>query len=594
MNKRRTVVNGVLVVAIAAASVGSWAIVNRGTSAAAQTATVVAAQKGIVLSSVSGTGNVLAPVQATVNFDSAVSSATVTAISAKVGDVVTKGQALATVDDSNVQAALAQAQAQVATAQAALDKLTAPVTAAVQAQNDAQLTQSRVAVQSAQANLANAKTALGTDSDLQDANIAQAQDAVNSAQAKANQDVANQQANLDAAQASLDGDNAKLVTTQATLTSAQGTPGQAAAQAAVDQATANVAKDQIALTTAKNQLASLQLSSTQSVANADNAVTNAQNQQASKLAVDQQAIDNASRQLTSQNAAFANTVAGIDAKTSAPTDTDLAQPRAQLLTAQNALTTAQKNVTSATLIASIAGTVTAITGQVGSTASGSSSGSSGSSSGASASAGGSGSSSSSSSSAFLTIIDFSHLQVKVGFSESDATRLVLGQAATITFDSITGSSFTGKLTSIDQTATTVSNVVTFYTLVDIDTAANTNKIKPGMTANVVVTVEHADGVVFLPAAAVTARGNTATVNVQTGAKTSDTTAKQITIGLRGDQSIEIKTGLNAGDKVVVVRQASATGVGTTGGRGGAGLGGGVAIPGAGAGGPPAGAPRPGG
>ena len=585
MNKRRTIVNGVLVLAIGAAGVGSWAIVNRGTSAAAQTATVVAAQKGIVLSSVSGTGNVLAPVQATVNVDSAVSSATVTAISAKLGDVVAKGQALATVDDSNVQAALAQAQAQVATAQAALDKLTAPVTADVQAQNDAQLTQSKVAVQSAQANLANAKTALGTDSDLQDANIAQAQDAVNSAQAKANQDLANQQANLDAAQATLDGDNAKLVTSQATLAGAQGTPGQAVAQAAVDQATANVAKDQSALIAAKNQLASLQLSSAQSVANANNAVANAQNQQASKLSADQQAIDNATRQLTSQNAAYANTVAGIDAKTSAPTDTDLAQPKAQLLTAQNALTTAQKNLASATLKAPIAGTVTAITGQVGSAASGSSSGSSG-------SAGGSGSSSSSSSSAFLTIIDFSHLQVKVGFSESDATRVVLGQGATITFDSITGSSFTGKLTSIDQTATTVSNVVTFYTLIDIDTAANTNKIKPGMTANVVVTVEHADGVVFLPTAAVTARGNSATVNVQTGAKTSDTTAKQITIGLRGDQSIEIKTGLNVGDKVVVVRQASATGVGTTGGRAGTGAGvGGVAIPGGG--GPPAGA-RPGG
>ena len=593
MNKRRTIVNGVLVLAIGAAGVGSWAIVNRGTSAAAQTATVVTAQKGIVLSSVSGTGNVLAPMQAIVNFDSAVSPATVTAISARLGDVVTKGQALATVDDANVQAALAQAQAQVATAQAALDKLTAPVTADVQAQNDAQMTQAKVAVQSAQANLANAKTALGTDSDLQDANIAQAQDAVNSTQAKANQDVANQQANLDAAQATLDGDNAKLAAAQTALVGAQGTPGQAAAQAAADQATANVAKDQSALTAAKNQLASLLLSSAQSVANANNAVANAQNQQASKLSADQQAIDNATRQLTSQNAAYANTVAGIDARTSAPTDTDLAQPKAQLLTAQNALTTAQKNVASATLKAPIAGTVTAITGQVGSAASGTSSGSSGSSSGASGSAGASGSSSSSSSSsAFLTIIDFSHLQVKVGFSESDATRLVLGQAATITFDSITGSSFTGKLTSIDQTATTVSNVVTFYTLIDIDTATNTDKIKPGMTANVVVTVEHADGVVFLPAAAVTARGNTATVNVQTGAKTSDTTAKQITIGLRGDQSIEIKTGLNAGDKVVVLRQASATGVGTTGGRGG--LGGGVAIPGAGAGGPPAGAPRPGG
>jgi membrane fusion protein, macrolide-specific efflux system len=414
---------------------------------------------------------------------------------------------------------------------------------------------------------------------------------VNAAQAKADQDVANQQSNVDAAQSTFDTDNAKLTAAQAALAAAQGTPGQATAQAAADQATATVAKDQAALTAAKNQLASLRLSSQQSVTNANNAVTTAQNQRDSKLAADQQAIDNANRQLTSQNAAYANTVAGIDAKTAAPTDIDLAQPKAQLLSAQNALATAQKNVASATLKAPIDGTITVLNGQVGSAAS--------SSAGSSGSSGASGSSSSSSStSAFLTIVDFSHLQVKVGFSESDATRLVLGQAAAITFDSITGASFTGKLTSIDQTATTVSNVVTFYTLIDIDASAANAKIKPGMTANVVVTVEHADDVVFLPTAAVTARGNSATVNVQTGPKVTDTAPKQITIGLRGDQAIEIKSGLAAGDKVVVVRQASTTGVGTNGGRvggtGTVGAGGGVVVPGGGGPPPGAGGARPGG
>ena len=59
-----------------------------------------------------------------------------------------------------------------------------------------------------------------------------------------------------------------------------------------------------------------------------------------------------------------------------------------------------------------------------------------------------------------------------------------------------------------------------------------------------VLADHRDGVVSLPTSAVSTRGTTATVTVR--AKTGKETQVPITIGLRGDSSVEITSGLNAG------------------------------------------------
>ncbi len=87
-------------------------------------------------------------------------------------------------------------------------------------------------------------------------------------------------------------------------------------------------------------------------------------------------------------------------------------------------------------------------------------------------------------------------------------------------------------------------------------------VKPGMTATVQVVVEHADGVVSLPTSAVTAGGTTVTVKVEVGTDPKKTTPTQITLGLRGDSSIEIVSGLAAGRNVVVTCQTTTTGTGT--------------------------------
>ena len=476
MNTRRVLINSVLGLGIVGAGVASWVVVAHKKTAVTQTSTVVTASKANVLSSVTGTGNVLVPSQIDVSFDSAVASNKVLEVLVNVGDKVTVGQALAGVDDTAVQQTLVTAQAQLAQAQTALDG-----------------------------------------------------------------------------------------------------------------ATATVAKDTTALSSARNQLASLQLSTAQSVTNAQNALGNAQRSRDSKVAADQNAIDQAKRQLTAAQASYSSTVASLAVKEKAPTDSDLASQKVALLNAQNSVTTAQKNIDNTILKAPIAGTVVTLNGKVGFAAS--SSGTSSAGSGSSGAGGtGSSSSSSSSSSGFLTLTDLSAMQVKVGFSESDATSVTAGLGATVTFDSLPNVALTGKVAQSDLTATTVSNVVTYYSYITLDAAAGLTSVKPGMTASVQLVVNHADGVVTLPASAVTARGTTATVNVMKGTDTKVTTPTPITIGLKGDSTIEVKSGLAAGDKVVVVRQ-STTGVGTTGTRTGTGtgtLGGGTGVVPGGAGGGPRG------
>ncbi|MDQ1422835.1 MAG: hypothetical protein QOD72_333, partial [Acidimicrobiaceae bacterium] len=554
------------------------------------------AKIGNVLSSVSGTGNVIAPSSESVSFDSSVSSNKVTQILVKVGDTVTAGQPLATVDDTTTAAALASAQAQLASAQAAVDKAQNPVTPDVIAQDQAAATQASAAVQNAQAAVANAENALASDTSQLNAALQQAQVAYNDAQAKNAQDTTNAQTAVTQAQAQVQTDNAAVAAAQTALGAAQAqltslsndqaactanaanpnyTPAdgipcaqvaglltsaqQAAttAQSALASAQSAASKDAQALQSAQNAQASLVASTKQSEDQATNAVASAQNNLDVKLPADQVAIDTANRNVTTTQASQTATLASNAEKEKAPTADDLAGVQAGLVNAQNALATAQRNEADTTLTAPGAGTIAASTAQLGAAAgSGSASSSTASSSSTSAS-------SSSSAAGLFTLTDLTSLQVKVGLSESDATNVKVGQAATITFASLAGVSATGKVTQVDLTATTVSNVVTYYAYVSIDPSAALAPVKPGMTATVQVVVNHADNVVYLPTSAVTARGTTATVNVEVGNDPSKTTATQITLGLRGDSSIEVRSGLKAGDNVVVARAASTAGTTAT-------------------------------
>jgi macrolide-specific efflux system membrane fusion protein len=231
-------------------------------------------------------------------------------------------------------------------------------------------------------------------------------------------------------------------------------------------------------------------------------------------------------------------------------------------TAQSAVTTAQTNVAGATLTAPSDGTITAVNGKLGQVVSSSSS-SATSSTGSANASGASATASSSSSSAFISMTDLSKLEVKVGFSEADAVKVVAGQSVAVTFDSLTGVRLTGTVRAVDVTSTTVSNVVTYYAYLTLTGIPASQPVKPGMTASTTITVSKVDNALMLPSSAVASRGTSASVQVAVNGDVKQTKAVQVTIGLRGDTYVEIQSGLAEGDKVVVTRAAGATATGAT-------------------------------
>ena len=93
----------------------------------------------------------------------------------------------------------------------------------------------------------------------------------------------------------------------------------------------------------------------------------------------------------------------------------------------------------------------------------------------------------------------------------------------------------------------------------------------GMTASVAVTVASADNVLEVPSAVVTTAGRLSTVTVEKNGKQS---VQTVSVGLVGDTTTQITSGLTAGEVVVeptATVSNSTTGTGTTGRTGTAGI-----------------------
>jgi membrane fusion protein, macrolide-specific efflux system len=547
-SKKSKLVNGVLALGVAGIGFGGWKAVHSTEKKVSTSSTVVEAKKGIVLVSVTGTGNIVAPGQTDVSFDSATAANQVTEILVKTGDQVKKGQPLARVNTTTLKTALDTATAQLAVAQANYDKVQGGLSAADKASLDAQTLQSKNGVSTAQTAYDNAVTTASQNVGLTAEAVSQAEENLANAKAQAERDVANGQSQVDQAQAALD-----------TATTAKG-----AAQALYDTSPTVPNTDALtkaqnawttasnAVTTSSNNIESTKLKAAQSVTTSTNQLTTARNNQSNGAVKDRQAIDSAARQLESAKASYNATVAANQVKLAGATAADSAQQELAISNAKNQLATAQKNFDNATLVAPIDGTVASLTGKVGVNA------------GSGSSSGGNGAAAASSS-AFLTITDLINLEVKSSFSEADANKLKVGQGVAITLDAISGTTLTGKIRQVDLAPVTANNVVSYPVYVTLDPIPPAAPVRPGMTASLAVTVQKADGVVLLPTTAVSSRGTNATVQVMKGTDPKVTEPVQVTIGLRGDTEVEITNGLAAGDKVVVTRQAAtATRGGTTG------------------------------
>ncbi len=243
---------------------------------------------------------------------------------------------------------------------------------------------------------------------------------------------------------------------------------------------------------------------------------------------------------------YKSAVANYNITVSGINDTAMRTAQAQLDSSQIALQQAQANLDKAKIVAPFDGVVSAVNFNVGDSTGGNA---------ASASASGTSSSGTgaSGSSPAVNIVNLSNLQVNVTVAEVDLPKIKVGETTQVTFDALPGKTYNATVKEIGPAGTVTQGVVNYPVTVALTDADQS--VKPGMTANLNIIVAQQDNALIVPTRAVRNQGNQKVVTVLYKGQTIQ---DPVTTGLSNDQSIQITSGLNEGD-VVVLNQAQSQG-----------------------------------
>lgn len=561
MNKSRLRILSInLVILIAIAAVGYWGYSTLHPKAAAAALSTVTVSRGDVSSTVSSSGTVISPSDIAV---APTTSGTLAKLNAKVGQSVHAGQVLAQIDATSLKSAVAQAESSLVQAQANLAAVettaaTTATTTSIQLSNDQQ------AVTTAQNNVAYQQTLINASQATDNQTVATALAKLNYDKNLAAQNVAIYQSSVDTAKNSLT--NAQL-----TYNDYEGLYGPAGITltfcGSINTINANcttLVQDNNAVVNAQTSYNNALVTQQQNLAK--DAQTIATDQQSYNDALSNAALNekkNAQTLASAQQSVVTaqNALALYQAQNSTSTTaTTRAVDEAQVTVAQANLTVAKKNLAGATVVAPVSGKVASISNTlVGATISPNTTPTNG----------------STSATGFIVLTDVGGLQVTAGFSESDVAKIAVGQDASIAFTALPNETGTAKVSSVALLPTTASGATTYT--VTFQLVGKVTGLKPGMTATATVIVADSPNAISVTARAVTTRGNSSTVNVVTTVNGKQVeTPTNVLVGIVGDSSDEILSGLKVGEQVAlpaaVSSASSLTGVPST--LGGAGLGGG--------------------
>ena len=205
---------------------------------------------------------------------------------------------------------------------------------------------------------------------------------------------------------------------------------------------------------------------------------------------------------------------------------------ANVANAQLSLEVANKALEGTKLIAPKSGVVAAVGGKIGDQVTANSVGNSG-------------------STGWIVITSAAELQVKVNYAEADATKLNIGAPVNVTFDALPNVQVSGKLISLSPTPSSTGSVTAYGATISMNRVPN--QVKVGMTAQASVILQGVSNVVVINSSAVTTTGSGSTVTVVTSAGKPDEKQeiRNVTIGIKGDTGTEIKSGLKAGEVVLI-------------------------------------------
>lgn len=479
-------------------------------------------------------------------------------VDAKVGQKVTAGQVLATVDDTQLRHTLEQQQGQFASQQAALNRLVNATT-----------------VTGAENTTDQAGAILGATQDQADATVAADQAAVDRAEKQldfdkdARDDIDDQLDQAEKACGSSGGTpSSASVDTSGLLSGILGHPGsdgdgdgegdsakdrkkrlEAALKAAGSLAGSLVSSSAASSNPACSQVATLQSALTQAerqVETDKTALDAAQNRVDVDEAAGRVQVENARQGLvTAQN--------NLD---SAQTDRPslIAQQGGLVEVARAAVAAAQKDVDDTVLRAPVDGTVAAVNGAVGEVLAPSSGTTPLAPGSAGAIPGAAGTATSATAATvtrpggtqFLVLDNVDTFEVVVPFEESDAIRVSPDQRVDVRFDAIPDLTLPGNVVAVSPSASALSGVISYYVTVGL--SQSDPRLRNGQTAQASVVTSELRDVLAVPNSAIRRQGGRTQVTVQ---RFDGQQVVDITPGVVGDTYTQVLSGLSAGDEVVV-------------------------------------------
>jgi len=141
-----------------------------------------------------------------------------------------------------------------------------------------------------------------------------------------------------------------------------------------------------------------------------------------------------------------------------------------------------------------------------------------------------------------------HFEIKVDIPETDVAKIQLEDKAVITLDAFGDDvKFSGQVQNIEPGSTEIQDVVYYKVTVRLDENAG-KQVMSGMTANITLSTDKREGVLYVPLRAV----RTNSEKYMKVLKDGQVTDVPVTLGMRADDGkVEVLSGVNEGDVIVL-------------------------------------------
>ncbi len=154
----------------------------------------------------------------------------------------------------------------------------------------------------------------------------------------------------------------------------------------------------------------------------------------------------------------------------------------------------------------------------------------------------------------IALLSENNFEIEVDVSEADIAKVSLNNPVEITLDAFGDEvKFYGSVYFIEPAETVIQDVIYYKVKISFDPAkSDVSNVKPGMTANVMITTARKDNVLIIPGRAIVQKDGDRYVRILRG---SELTESSVQTGLRGDEGmVEVLSGVKEGDEVVTYVQ----------------------------------------